>query len=117
MTEISRLSAPRGASHEDMRMCSDFSRFLSSVQRILGACTVVGMIYLATTDYSTGQQGETTSAPPQSKSQTSGQSQAAPQENMGQLDTRSGGAPASSPQGDTPPGMQPVPSDRTKPPK
>jgi hypothetical protein len=32
------------------------------------------------------------------------------QRNTGSIDTQSGGAPASSPQGDSPPGMQPVPS-------
>jgi hypothetical protein len=36
---------------------------------------------------------------------------ASPQGNMGRIDTQSGGAPASSPQGDSPPGMQPVPSE------
>jgi hypothetical protein len=39
------------------------------------------------------------------------QKPSAPQSNMGRIDTQSGGAPASSPQGDSPPGMQPVPSE------
>jgi hypothetical protein len=45
---------------------------------------------------------ETKSDPPKPSS---------PQSNMGRIDTQSGGAPASSPQGDSPPGMQPVPSE------
>jgi hypothetical protein len=36
------------------------------------------------------------------------------QGNSGSIDTHSGGAPAASPQGDTPPGMQPVPSEANK---
>lgn len=35
-----------------------------------------------------------------------------PQGHPGSINTTSGGAPASSPQGDSPPGMQPHPSDR-----
>jgi len=35
-----------------------------------------------------------------------------PQGHPGPIDTTSGGAPASSPQGDSPPGMQPRPNDR-----
>jgi hypothetical protein len=40
---------------------------------------------------------------------------AQPQGNTGPINTKSGGAPASSPQGETPPGMQPAPqgSDKT----
>jgi hypothetical protein len=66
-----------------------------------------------------GQQSERGSPPSQPTVEADRQGQAAPQENVGQIDTRSGGAPASSPQGDTPPGMQPIPSapDRTSPPK
>ena len=47
------------------------------------------------------------------------QKPSSPQSNMGRIDTQSGGAPASSPQGDSPPGMQPVPSapDTTSRPK
>jgi hypothetical protein len=37
----------------------------------------------------------------------SAQSQPSPQGETGPLDTKSGGAPAASPQGDAPPGMQP----------
>jgi hypothetical protein len=36
------------------------------------------------------------------------------QSNMSKIDTNSGGAPASSPQGDAPPGMQPVPAGPDK---
>ena len=36
------------------------------------------------------------------------------QGNSGSIDTHSGGASAASPQGDTPPGMQPVPSESNK---
>ena len=43
-----------------------------------------------------------TTAPPQSQ----------PQGHPGPTNTTSGGAPASSPQGDSPPGMQPHPNDR-----
>lgn len=35
-----------------------------------------------------------------------------PQGHPGSINTTSGGAPASSPQGDSPPGMQPHPGDR-----
>ena len=89
-------------------MHSDFTLTLGN--RLLAAGTAVCIVYLAMTGRSAGQHSETNSAPPQSASQTDRQRKATPQENMGQQDTRSGGAPASSPQGDTPPGMQPVPS-------
>ena len=36
------------------------------------------------------------------------------QSNIGKIDTNSGGAPASSPQGDAPPGMQPMPAEPDK---
>ena len=36
------------------------------------------------------------------------------QGNSGSIDTHSGGASAASPQGDTPPGMQPVPSESNR---
>ena len=61
----------------------------------------------------TGSHGQNvTAAPPdpQSKLQTDRQGQSSAEENIGQIDTHSGGAPASSPQGDTPAGMQPIPS-------
>ena len=38
-----------------------------------------------------------------------------PQGNTGPLDTKSGGAPASSPQGETPPGMQSAPKGSAEP--
>jgi len=40
--------------------------------------------------------------------------QAQPQGSTGQLNTGSGGAPASSPQGETPPGMQSAPEGSSK---
>jgi hypothetical protein len=40
--------------------------------------------------------------------------QSQPQGHPGPTNTTSGGAPASSPQGDAPPGMQPHPNDRKK---
>lgn len=36
------------------------------------------------------------------------------QSNMGSMDTHSGGATPASPQGDTPPGMQPIPAEPKK---
>ncbi len=51
-----------------------------------------------------------TSAAPQASTDHQGQHQS----NTGSIDTHSGGAPAASPQGDTPPGMQPVPSESNK---
>ena len=36
------------------------------------------------------------------------------QSNIGSIDTHSGGATAASPQGDTPPGMQPIPAEPKK---
>jgi hypothetical protein len=64
------------------------------------------------------QQAETpTSSPPQSPGvsvspESSGQLQ--PQGKTGPLDTKSGGAPAESPQGQTPPGMQSAPDGSSK---
>jgi hypothetical protein len=45
---------------------------------------------------------------PEKKEQTQ------PQGNTGPLNTTSGGTPAASPQGDTPPGMQPAPEGSSK---
>jgi hypothetical protein len=45
---------------------------------------------------------------------TQTQSQSSPQGPTGPIDTTSGGAPASSPQGDTPPGMQAAPQGSAK---
>jgi hypothetical protein len=45
------------------------------------------------------------------KPTTPAPAQPQPQGQAGPTDTTSGGAPASSPQGDTPPGMQPDPHD------
>lgn len=83
--------------------------------RALKFGAVLGMglaiMILTTLTNSVGQESGSGSPPSRSPSQTDQQRPAAPKENMGQIDTRSGGAPASSPQGDTPPGMQPVPSE------
>jgi hypothetical protein len=59
------------------------------------------------------------SSEPQPSLPTNHQGQSSPQGHPGEIDTHSGGASASSPQGDTPPGMQPVPpnSDKTSGPK
>jgi hypothetical protein len=59
------------------------------------------------------------SSEPQPSLPTNRQGQSSPQGHPGEIDTHSGGASASSPQGETPPGMQPVPpnSDKTSGPK
>jgi hypothetical protein len=53
------------------------------------------------------------------QSQASTDQQGQDQSNTGSLDTHSAGATAAGPQGDTPPGMQPVPSEskKTSPPR
>jgi hypothetical protein len=48
------------------------------------------------------------------QSQASTDQQRGRHSNTGSIDTHSGGAAAESPQGDTPPGMQPVPSEPKK---
>jgi hypothetical protein len=63
------------------------------------------------------QAGQPASSPPQSPGVTispesSGQQQ--PQGKTGPLDTKTGGAPAESPQGQTPPGMQAAPDGSSK---
>ena len=52
-------------------------------------------------------------ADPQSSNNPSG-NVAQPQGNTGPINTKSGGAPASSPQGETPPGMQSAPNGSGK---
>jgi hypothetical protein len=52
-------------------------------------------------------EGQGTSPPAPTRPETTGQG--SPQGPTGPLDTKSGGAPASSPQGETPPGMQSAP--------
>ncbi len=86
--------------------------------RLLGAGIAL-VVVCSSIAAATGQQSGTDSPPPQQTGQADQLGQPAPHENVGQIDTRSGGAPASSPQGDTPPGMQPIPSapDPTSPPK
>jgi hypothetical protein len=87
------------------------SRLLGAGMALVVVCSSIAAV--------AGQQGDTGSPSSQPTVQADRPGQAAPQGNVGQIDTRSGGAPASSPQGDTPPGMQPIPSapDRTSPPK
>jgi hypothetical protein len=64
---------------------------------------------------------QTTPAPTKESPNTTGRTiipeknvQGQPQGNTGQLNTGSGGAPASSPQGETPPGMQSAPQGSSK---
>jgi hypothetical protein len=63
----------------------------------------------AATQRDPGQGGQT-----RSPSETPNRSEAQPQGSTGPLETRSGGASASSPQGETPPGMQSVPRESPK---
>lgn len=73
---------------------------------LLGAGIAVLLNWVAMIDGSAGQQSGTATPPPLPTIHADRQGQPSSDENMGQIDTQSGGAPASSPQGETPPGMQ-----------
>ncbi len=83
---------------------------------IIALCLSAGVAFAQTTPQSdptrdlSNQSGRTTI--PEKK-----EHQAQPQGNPGPLNTKSGGAPASSPQGETPPGMQSAPDGSSKPTK
>jgi hypothetical protein len=83
---------------------------LAPNKRLLATCFAALLACWMMTTGSHGQNVNAAPPDPQSKLQTDRQGQSSAEENMGQIDTHSGGAPASSPQGDTPAGMQPIPS-------
>jgi hypothetical protein len=77
---------------------------------IAALCLSTGMAFAQTTPPPTKESPNTTGRTIIPEKNVQGQ----PQGNTGQLNTGSGGAPASSPQGETPPGMQSAPQGSAK---
>jgi hypothetical protein len=86
---------------------------------LLGVTALVSYCAVAVASRADEKPSAGGSSEPQPSLPTNHQGQSSPQGHPGEIDTHSGGASASSPQGDTPPGMQPVPpnSDKTSGPK
>jgi hypothetical protein len=88
---------------------------------LFGGLVLAGICYYGVTHYSRPQVvGQATADRPPAlqdaaRAAVNADGQASPQGPTGPLETKSGGAPAASPQGDTPSGMQAVPerSDET----
>ena len=78
---------------------------LGSVMILLVGSVMAGASHAEQATPSTSANGQ---------SQASTDQQGDRHNNMGSIDTLSGGAAAESPQGDTPPGMQPVPAEPKK---
>ena len=96
----------RAQSHPKVMIGSYRSR------RILGT-----LLALLVTGIVTGNSRAEQSTPPVSatgSSQANTGQKGENQSNSGSIETQSGGASPASPQGDTPPGMQPVPSESNK---
>lgn len=128
------------AVHDDRRTPGDYirnarSRYDASATGTGWAAVLIGLAILAFIAYiffaaaapdttgdatrqtpnSTPTTTEKTANEKASKPETATPSQPQPQGQTGPTDTTSGGAPAHSPQGDTPPGMQPDPKQNNAP--
>ena len=82
-------------------------------RRIVMRSVVILLAGFVMTNVSRAEQ-VTPSTSSDGQSQASTNQQGHSQSNTGSIDTHSGGAPAANPQGDTPPGMQPVPAEPKK---
>jgi len=82
-------------------------------RRIVMRSVVILLAGFVMTNVSRAEQ-VTPSTSSDGQSQASTNQQGHSQSNTGSIDTHSGGAPAGNPQGDTPPGMQPVPAEPKK---
>jgi len=79
---------------------------------VLGTALIGGAVLAQTASPNSDPTNNPAANSAASKPTTAAPSQPQPQGHPGPIDTTSGGAPASSPQGDSPPGMQPRPDDR-----